>query len=46
MLTETLGWLDEVLRRRGADPRAPGALADALRDQVRDQPEALRLLAG
>ena len=46
VMAETRTWLGDVLVRRRADPRALGALDQALTRRLLEYPEALRLLRG
>lgn len=45
VVTQTRAWLEEVLGARRADPRALATLWQALGHELRDHPEAARLLA-
>jgi methanogenic corrinoid protein MtbC1 len=44
VMDETRAWLDVVLERRAADPRAVAALVDALADRLADLPETQLML--
>lgn len=46
VVSETNDWLGTVLARRGAPPHAVPTLWQALRQRIRDYPEALRVIAG
>ncbi len=44
VVAEARAWLSDVIRRRGGDPAAWGALEHALRRRLREYPEGLRML--